>query len=368
MAAAVPQRPAVAAVTSFHPRAPATKALAPLVATYRPDAGLWDTVAGEPGWWQSAVAMDDLIAAERALGTHAYDRLLAQTYWQTPDAYLHEFIRWRGPYYDDTGWWGVMWLDAYRWTGQRRYLVAAQGAADWLERGRSPSCGGGVEWGDAKIRHGSQKNAITDELATTLDAGLYQVTQHPADLRHALASWRWLRRAGLVRPGRLVPDHLDAHCHPVGVRWSYNQGIAIRAGVALTEATGDPGYRRTAASIADAATTSRSLNRHGILREPCAPGRCGHNGAFFAGPNATALAEIGGHHAYLARQAASAYRDDRMVGDRYGLQWSGPPDVASPGRQASAVALLAAVLSSGRPAAWSARRSTVEPFGRVFDG
>jgi hypothetical protein len=347
-AALLPDRPAMAAPAVFDARTATASALAQLAAEYRPDAGVWDTIDG-PGWWQSAVAMDDLIQAEQALDTHAYDWMLAQTFQQTPDTYSHKIIRWRGPYYDDAAWWGVAWLDAYNWTGQHRYLVAAQGVAAWLERGRTTSCGGGVEWGDpTDILHGAQKNTITNTLTVTLDAGLYQTTHQAVYLRHAVATWRWLRGTGLVRPGWLVADHLDAHCRPVGVRWSYTQGESITAGLALSQATGDQGYRTTAASIAEAATTNRMLNPSGILREPCAPRLCGHNGDTFAGPYVTALGQVGGHARYLARQADYAYTHDRMVGDRYGLLGLPHPDRTSSGRQASAVALFATELTADK--------------------
>ncbi|HEX5117274.1 MAG TPA: glycoside hydrolase family 76 protein [Pseudonocardiaceae bacterium] len=349
-AAAIPDRPAQAAPTAtYNARLATVRALTALVVEYRSPAGVWDSLPGLPGWWQSAVDLDDMIAAERALGTHADDWVIAQTYAVTQDTYAEKIIRWRGPYYDDAGWWGVMWLDAYQWTHDRRYLVAAQGVADWLERGRTGSCGGGVEWGDpSDIRHGDQKNSITNTLTVDLDAGLYQVTHRPADLSRALASWRWLRSSDLVQPGRLVADHLDAACHPVGVDWSYTQGMAIRSGMELTAATGDVGYEATADRVADSATTSRGLNPAGVLREPCAPRQCGVNGVEFPGVLMVALGQLGGHHTYLARQALSAYRHDRMVGDDgtdlYGLDWHGPPDMTSPGRQASAVAVFAAAL------------------------
>jgi hypothetical protein len=344
-AAALPAGPAVAAATSttFDPRAATAAALGALVDDYRPEAGVWDSVPGEPGWWQSAVDLDDLIAAEQALDTHAYDSIIATTYQQTPNTYAGKIIRWRGPYYDDAAWWGIAWLDAYTWTGRRAYLTAAQGVGNWLERGRAASCGGGVEWGDpTDIARGAQKNTITNALTAALDAGLYQVTHRSADLRRALASWRWLRGTGLVQPGRLVADHLDGSCRPVGVRWSYTQGMTIRAALALTAATGAPGYRATAASIADAATSSRTLNTAGVLHEPCL--RSDINCPQFAGPYVLALAELGGHDDYLTRQAEAAYHRDRMVGDRYGLQWAGAPDMSTPGRQASALAALTSTI------------------------
>lgn len=345
--------PPDAAAARLDVRAADVEALAGLMRSYDPALGRWvDGDAVDSGWWLSGATLDIALRADETLGVDPRP-MLDRTYRLNRVAfgYLTDFT---GHYYDDAGWWGVAWADAYRATGDRRYLQAAQIVDDFMASGWSSSCGGGVAWAIPSIANGSQKGAISNELYTVLSARLYSATAATAYLDRAEQAWTWLHTSGLVQPGRLVWDHLDAQCRPVGTRWSYTTGEAIAAGQALGEATGQAGFTAEARGLADRLVSAPIMSPGGVLTEPCEPaGTCGLNGPMFKGSAVLALGELNAvtpgrpWSAYLTRQAATAYTHDRTPGGLYGLSWSGPVDGTSFSRQASAVALLTATLGGG---------------------
>ena len=65
-------------------------------------------------------------------------------------------------------------------------------------------------------------------------------------------------------------DGLTDSCQNNGQTvWTYNQGLAIGAGVEVYRATGDHSALTEAEHLADVGTTSTALVRNGILTESC---------------------------------------------------------------------------------------------------
>lgn len=350
--------PADATASAFQPAAADRAALAALAQMQDPATGLFP-IAGVTAWWSSANDVTAVVDAERALGIHTYDTQIARTYALDRD-YTGPQFRNSGPdfknnYYDDSAWWGLAWLDAYRWTGDRRYLQTAEDDDAYLQGPgllSSGPCGtGGVRWAVPIIEHGDQYNAITNELAIQLSAQLATVTGRAIYRAQAVEGWAWLQRSGLIGRDGLVYDHLDAYCHPTGPPWSYNQGVLSGALTALTQATGQPVYLADARRLADAATTSGRLNPGGILTDPCEPaGLCGIDGSVFKGADVRGLSALNRaledrpYTAYLTRQATTMYGHDRLAGGQYGPHWAGAAPWSNPASQGSAVNLLTATM------------------------
>lgn len=344
---------AAATPTAFDAATADRAALAVLSSQQNPATGLWP-ITGSSSWWTSANALTTQINASRALGTHQYDAEISRTYTLDRDYTGPEF-RNAGPdfknnYYDDTGWWGLAWLDAYQWTGDRRYLATAEDDDTYLHSARTTDCGGGIHWAVPIINNGQELNAITNELSLELSARLATITGRSTYRTQALADWRWLAGSHLISADGLVRDHLTADCHPDGATWSYTQGTLSAGLAALAKATGQPSYLVTARQLANAATTSRALNPGGVLTDPCEPGGlCANDSAVLKGADVRGLAALNGalpdhpYTAYLTRLAMTVYGSDRLAGDRYGSHWGGEPDSTNPSRQGAAVDLLTAV-------------------------
>lgn len=268
----VDTHPADAAQAAFQPAVADRAALATLARMQDPTTGLWP-VPPTGGWWSSANDLTALVDAERALGIHTYDALIARTYavYDQP-AGGYPFRDFTNHYFDDTEWWGLAWLDAYEWTANAHYLAVAEADNAYAHNARvATACGTAIPWAMSIIADGSQLNAITNELGMQLAAELATVTGRASYRVQAVADWAWLQRSGLIGADGLVRDHLDIHCRPAGPIWSYTQGTLSAGLAALAAATGDSQYLRTSKHLADAMTTSAVLNPGGILTEPCEP-------------------------------------------------------------------------------------------------
>lgn len=343
--------PADAAQSAFQPPAADRAALTALAKMQDPAMGLWP-IAGTSAWWSSANDLTAVIDAERALGIHTYDAQIGLTY----DRYVrptgtYPYPAFRNHYYDDSLWWGLAWLDAYRWTGDARYLAVAETDDAYAHSARTTTCGGGIPWAMAAIHNGGELNSITNELALELSAQLATVTGRPAYRDEALMDWRWIQASGLVRPDGLVADHLDASCRPVGPAWTYNQGVLSSALVSLSVSTGVSGYLTTARHLADAATTLTRLNPAGILTDPCeTSGGCAVDGPTFKGAAVRGLGQLNAalpdhpYSSYLERQATTMFAGDRLADNTYGQHWTGPAPWANAATQGSAVDLLTATM------------------------
>jgi predicted alpha-1,6-mannanase (GH76 family) len=322
-----------------------------LMQFYNQRRGLWDTT----GWWNSANALTALIDYSQRTGSRTYRYAIATTFNRNEDTnFINEYI-------DDTGWWGLAWVRAYDLTGDDRYLDMARVTADYMNTYWDDHCGGGVWWRTDM----TYKNAVTNELFIKLSAALHN--RIPGDtiyLARAQQGWSWFKASGMINSESLINDGLNAECQNNGqTTWTYNQGIILGGLVELYRATGDADLLTEARRIADAATSSTFLNPEGILREPCEPG-CGTDAPSFKGIFVRNLSELDRalpgrpYRAYLTRQAASAYANNRNSLDQYGLSWAGPFDSADAARQHVALDLLTATVErvgapdlrvSGRP-------------------
>ncbi|PUB31630.1 putative alpha-1,6-mannanase (GH76 family) [Promicromonospora sp. AC04] len=323
-----------------------------LMSSYDPYNGWWPS-----SWWNSAATLTSLIDFARTTGTHDYDWAIARTFDQnrgvfpagvrSSDAIEGHFI---SRAIDDAGWWAIAWLDAYDYTGDSRYLDEAVTITSYVHQYWDPStCGGGVWWD----RERTYKNAVTNGQYLWLTTALHQ--RIPGDtmwLQRAKTSAAWYEASGMINSSGLVNDGLTSTCANNGSTvWSYNQGLAIGGFTELWRATGDESLLTHARTLADAAISSPTLTRDGVLTESCDIGSasCDDNQKQFKGifmRNFASLAQATGsstYRSYIQKQADTLWAQDRSSLNALGQRWAGAdPNPTDWRTQASALGALTA--------------------------
>ncbi|MDQ6914644.1 MAG: glycoside hydrolase family 76 protein [Actinomycetota bacterium] len=174
---------------------------------HRADDGWWDR---DTGWyrdrlprgdrdpvtlWGSVHLFESLAAIEIASPTLGHVSALrdfahgAERYWNPDLGGFGSLPGQRGnrrTWYDDNGWWGLAFLDAYRATHERRWLWDARRAYGFAHSGWDP-VNGGIWWNTDHTFKAGESLAT----ATLLAVELYGFTGAPYYLRDAreLAAW-----------------------------------------------------------------------------------------------------------------------------------------------------------------------------------
>ncbi|MFD7921725.1 glycoside hydrolase family 76 protein [Streptomyces sp. NPDC059740] len=327
-----------------------------LMWSYDPDTAYWDS-----SWWNSAVALATVVDYMRQTGDTRYSWIVRRTFdvnkaafpagARSSDPIEGDFIS-RAT--DDSEWWALAWIDAYDLTGDTAYLDEARTIADYVQGyWDTGTCGGGVWWD----RERTYKNAVTSGLYLRIAAELHN--RIPGDtqwLDRARTGWNWFTSSGLINSSGLVNDGLTSSCTNNGQTvWSYNQGLAIGAGVEVWRATRDDSVLATTRHLADAALASPQLTTDGVLTESCdrPTATCDDNAKQFKGVFLRYLQDLdsvtgGAYRDFATRQAEAVWTKDRDSLNRLGVRWSGQsstdhPNVRDWRTQASALsALLAA--------------------------
>ncbi|HEY0630932.1 MAG TPA: glycoside hydrolase family 76 protein [Thermoleophilaceae bacterium] len=99
-------------------------------------------------------------------------------------------------WYDDEGWWGMAFYDAFRATGDRRYLRSADRALAFLDSGWDRKAGG-IYWDSRKTFKASESLAGANLLA----AYLYDATGAPKYLTLVKKYTSWADRTLLLNDG-----------------------------------------------------------------------------------------------------------------------------------------------------------------------
>lgn len=276
-------------------------------------------------FWRDAVATSTIETYRQTTGDSVYDYVFGAGLLHYPTSFFERKLD------DDTGWWGLAWLQGYQITKNHDYLRNAEAIANYIHQGGwdracgNGGLGGGVWWQRSPRNH---KNAIANELFLELTAWLYNTMRNiPGDKNlaqkyksWAMMEWNWFSDSGMISTGKPVPvpgphgttkylhnptpkylvrDGLltaqnpnDTACgegtNP-GV-FTYNQGVILAGLAQLYKATENPFYLTEAEHIANAVLKpptplqvvdavvnsltgkpSNILTFFGVLNEPTSP-------------------------------------------------------------------------------------------------
>ncbi|HKD88572.1 MAG TPA: glycoside hydrolase family 76 protein [Streptosporangiaceae bacterium] len=295
-------------------------------------------------WWQAAVALSTLETFQEATGFAGYRGAISAAFAH------HKSGRFENAFNDDTGWWGLAWLQAYHMSGYKPYLVMAETDADYIHQSWDETCGGGVWWSTAR----KYKNAIANELFLELTAWLHNAI--PGDSKYlnwANSEWNWFSGSGMINKSDVINDGLTAHCaNNHENTWTYNQGVLLAGLAQLYKATGNRALLSRAEGIGQAAI--RHLTIGGVLHEPCRGTQCGGNaggdnqsfkGIFVQDLKVLAVtARTNQFSGFFRTQARAIESHDTDGHHQLGMFWAGPNQGRTSYSQASAEAALVAAL------------------------
>lgn len=322
---------------------------------YSSDSGLY---ASPADWWHAANSMTVLPNYERVAGNNSYYSVLVNTFTMAQQG-KSGHPNFENPYYDDTGWWALAWIDAYDLTGKPSYLSMAETMFTYLTSGwTTTECGGGgMNW----TTKSTYQNAIANELFLTVAAKLANRTTGSTSSTYrtwANNEWTWFKNSGMINSSNLINDGLKTSptCgNNNGTVWTYNQGVILGGLVELAQANNDPTLIQEAVTLANATLASSLVNSNGILAEPSVSGgdTPQFKGIFVR--NLMDLYKATNYNKYKqfivtnANSISSKAQSDR--GHEFGALWQGPFDSADATRQTSALdAIVAALAVQGRNA------------------
>lgn len=346
-----------------------------LMSSYDPDKAWFPS-----SWWNSAVALQTIGDYMQRTGDRRYLGQLDHTFEKdkgvfpagvlSGDPLLGNFT---SRAIDDSEWWALTWLQAYDLTRDPKYLAMAVTIATYVDGYWDSTCGGGVWWDGER----TYKNAIVNGLWIRLTAELHN--RMPGDtlwLGRSKTAWAWFQGSGMINADGLVNDGLTNTCTNNGQTvWSYNQGLAIGAGLELWRATRDPRILTSVKRLADAATGPNALVTSGVMTETCdaTEQTCDDNGKQFKGifmrywTDLVDTTHDRRYAAFLDDQAASIWDTDRDAAGRLGTRWAGAtsddhPNVFDWRTQASALSALVGNVPAFTPlASLAATMSPAQP-------
>jgi Glycosyl hydrolase family 76 len=151
-------------------------------------------------------------------------------------------------YYDDSGWWGLAFIDAYKATHKAVYLDDARLALQFIVGSGWDTKGGGGTWWDTRHSH---KTIEPLAAAVLIATRLYEAQHHPADLATALKLLNWANtksfntKRGLYQRSDTDDTVMD-----------YVQGLMTTANWELCQTLKKTAYCQKAKQLANAAVAA----------------------------------------------------------------------------------------------------------------
>ena len=336
---------------------PAANSVAVLMQSFDTNSG---RIGG--GWWTGAVALSTVMTYEQATGDKQYEYAITQAFAKNSN-FTNDYI-------DDTGWWALVWEQAYDITGNQSYLQMAETTTNYMHNYWDSTCGGGVYWSTAK----QYKASIANELFLAATAGLHnRIAGDTTYLGWANAEWNWFKGSGLIQGNNLVQDGMNANnCSFSNANFTYNSGVILDGLMELNKATGDSSLLTTATTIASAATSK--WNQNNVLVSGCEP-NCTGDGQSFNGIFMRYLGQLAtttkttAFNTFLQSTANSILATDTNSAGQQGDSYVGPFANWTYNTQAGAAEALVAAISlpvTGAPPVTTAQLKGTES-GRCLD-
>lgn len=153
-------------------------------------------------------------------------------------------------FYDDNAITGIELMNAYKITGNEKYLHQAKRAMYIIFTGESGECGGGVYWNESEFGKNGEKGISANGFGTYLALQLYQTTQNEQYLMFAKRIYSWINE-NLKNPANQIYWNgiLPEDCSVRKDIWVYNTGIMILNSLLFYEITGQVEYLDEASSV-----------------------------------------------------------------------------------------------------------------------
>jgi hypothetical protein len=233
-------------------------------------------------------------------------------------------------WFDDNGWWGLAFMNAYRATGTRRYLADAEKALHYIAAAGWDPQAGGLWWNTEHSYKAGEALASSTLLATLL----YQQTRSSFALAQARKYLAWANTSGFS-----AADELYAGSSLNSTPIDYIEGPLIYAQAVLCEVTATPADCERAELL-----KTTALNRFGALLDFSPQ----YDAIYLQWMLAlSSLDHDPALYALAVGNARDAQRSARNGEGLYLLSWSGetlPPQDALPGMlqtQAATTSLFA---------------------------
>ncbi|KAL9089066.1 MAG: hypothetical protein Q9165_005879 [Trypethelium subeluteriae] len=227
-----------------------------------------DSGVYENQWWNSAndlTALADLAIIDPSFETIAQP-ILETAFEKAPQS--QGIATFENAWYDDEGWWALLWISMYDLTKDPKYLNEAESLFKDMAASWPTPCGGGIWWDRARTYIAS----IANELFLSVAAHLANRTPNRDD-KASYTNWAmkevdWFNHANLINGVGNIIDGIDLDGCTLNHTdvFTYNQGVILGGLVELSKVTGDASLLPKAQAIADAAIRTLT-NDNGILLE-----------------------------------------------------------------------------------------------------
>jgi hypothetical protein len=154
-------------------------------------------------------------------------------------------------WFDDNGWWGLAFVNAYRATGAKRWLTDAQRALNYVAAAGWDAQSGGIWW-NTTHPYKSGPALASDTLLAVL---LYQQSGSSFDLAEARKFLAWANTSGFSTPDQLYADS-NVNSTPI----DYIEAPLIYAQALLCRLTSTPSECQRAEQL-----KATALRRFGYL-------------------------------------------------------------------------------------------------------